>query len=216
MNDTSVLALDKLKSALAETSPVKREARQSVQSVFEVLDNAHRFIAAGTERMTKIMRSLRSFARLDEAEFQLADLHEGIESTLPLLQSQLVEGITVVKQYGDLSLVYCSPGQLNQVFMQVLKNALQAIEDVGTITITSREDPDWVYVRIHDTGTGIPKEELDRLFDFSFNQKTDRVMMRFGLATSHHIIQAHQGDMDIKSEEGEWTEVTIRLPRRKA
>jgi PAS domain S-box-containing protein len=215
MNDTSVRALDQLKSALAETSPAEREARRSEQSVFEVLDNAHRVIATGTERMTKIMRSLRSFARLDEAEFQLSDLHEGIESTLTLLQSQLVEGITVVKQFGDLSPVYCSPGQLNQVIMHVLKNAVQAIEDVGTITITSHEDPDWVYVRIHDTGTGIPKEELDRIFDFSFNEKTDRVMMRFGLATSHHIMQAHQGDMDIKSEEGKWTEVTIRLPRRK-
>jgi two-component system NtrC family sensor kinase len=216
MNDTSIRALDQLKSALAETSPAEREARRSEQSVFEVLDNAHRVIATGTERMTKIMRSLRSFARLDEAEFQLSDLHEGIESTLTLLQSQLVEGITVVKQFGDLSQVYCSPGQLNQVIMHVLKNAVQAIEDVGTITITSHEDPDWVYVRIHDTGTGIPKEELDRIFDFSFNEKTDRVMMRFGLATSHHIMQAHQGDMDIKSEEGKWTEVTIRLPRRKA
>ena len=122
----------------------------------------------------------------------------------------------MVKKYGDLSPVFCSPGQLNQVFMQVLKNALQAIEDVGTITITSHEDSDKVYVRIHDTGTGIPREELDRLFDFGFNQKTDRVMMGFGLVTSHHIIQAHQGDIDVKSEEGKWTEVTIRLPRRKA
>ena len=91
MNDTSAHPLAKLKSALAETTPAEREARQSEQSVFEVLDNAHRFIATGTERMTKIMRSLRSFARLDEAEFQLADLHEGIENTLTLLQSQLVD-----------------------------------------------------------------------------------------------------------------------------
>ena len=119
---------------------------------------------------------------------------------------------SVVKDYGDIEPVYCAPGQLNQVFMHLLKNALQAIEETGEITISTSGADDMVYVRIRDTGVGIPPAQLDRIFDFDLQAGDGRMKMGFGLSTDFKIIQDHRGDIQIKSEVGTGTEVTVSLP----
>ena len=109
--------------------------------------------------------------------------------------------------------IYCAPGQLNQVFMHVLKNALAATEQGGTITILTSEDRDWVFVQISDTGEGIPPDQLERIFDLDFQVADRRIKMGFGLATDYRIIQEHQGEINVESLEGKGTTVTISLPK---
>ncbi len=122
----------------------------------------------------------------------------------------------MVKNYGDVGSVYCAPGQLNQVFMHLLKNALQAIEETGQITISTSRADDIVYVRIRDTGVVIRPAQLDHIFEFNFQAGDGRTKMGFGLSTDFRIIQDHRGEIQIESEVGTGTEVTVSLPATEA
>jgi len=211
MHDTLIRAIDKLKQTL-DTIPAEYKDNRTIQSVFEVVADANRVIASGTERVSTVVGSLRNFARLDEAEFQTVDIHEGIDSVLTLLESPMGERIIVDRNYGEIQPIYCSPGQLNQVFMHLLKNAIEAIEGSGNITISTCETDVGVCVRISDTGRGIPADQLARIFDFDFHATGQRMKMGFGLATDYRIVQDHGGEIQIESEVGTGTEVTVSLP----
>jgi signal transduction histidine kinase len=171
-------------------------------------------MSEATNRVSGIVQNLRSFARVDEAEFQMANLEEGLDSTLAVMQSEIPDGISVLKDYGDISPIFCSPGQLNQVFMHLIRNAVQAMVSKGRITISTSQDTEKVYVRIRDTGPGIPPEQLEHIFDFRFRARESRVKMGLGLVANYNVIQAHEGDIRIESTVGEGTEVQITLPRR--
>jgi len=166
------------------------------------------------ERITTLVQSLRNFARLDEAEFQMADLRDGLDSTLSLLHQQLVADITVRKKYEEIPLTFCSPGQLNQVFMSVLKNAVQAIEGRGEIAVSTSAEAGGILVQIRDTGVGIPAEKIDTIFDLEFSAKSSRVKMGSGLSMAYRIVQEHEGEICVESELGVGTEISIRLPVR--
>ncbi|MCI0420006.1 MAG: ATP-binding protein, partial [Acidobacteria bacterium] len=168
-------------------------------------------VTAGN-RIAKIVRSLKNFARLDEAEFQKADLHEGLDSTLTLVHHELKNRAVVVKDYGSLPLVYCSPNQLNQVFMNLFINASQAIEDKGEIRIRTFSDDGKVCVQITDNGKGILPEHLSRIFDPGFTTKGAGVGTGLGLSICYNIIQRHKGNITVQSEPGRGTEFTITLP----
>jgi len=211
MHDTLIRAIDKLKETLGKVSPDHVD-NPTIQSMFKMIADAHQVMSTGIGRIADIIRSLRNFARLDEAEYQVADLHEGIESALTLLQAQIEDDITIVKNFGDLQPIYCSPGQLNQVIMNLLRNAAQTIEGKGEIRIRTFKDDSKVYVQISDTGVGLPPEQLKRIFDIGFKATDSRVEMGFGLSTEYNIIQEHKGEIEIKSEVGKGTEVTISLP----
>lgn len=212
MHDSLVRAVEKLKTGLTTARSREAAEHRTIEVAFKVIADANQVIAAGVERVGNIVRSLQDFSRLDEAEFQVADLHEGIDSTLALLQFQMGEGIEVIREYGDIEPIFCSPGQLNQVFLHLLKNAIQAIEDTGKISIATSRGEDEVYVRISDTGSGISPERLERIFDVGFSAADSRVKMEFGWFTAHNIIQKHQGEIRIQSAVDSGTEVTIRLP----
>ena len=214
MHDTLVRAIDRIKRAYGDGPTREDEGDGRIQSTFDVIARANEVITSGTERVIEVLRSLRSFARLDEAEFQVADLHEGLESTLTLLRAEIGERIRIVREYGDLPRVYCSPSQLNQVFMHLLKNAVQAISGSGEIRIATFVNHGNTCVRITDTGSGMPSEQLAHVFDFSFDATSSRVKMGIGLLTSYTIMQDHEGDIRIESEPGQGTEVTISLPIR--
>lgn len=216
MHDTLMRAVGKLKEALSSMPPEEHGDNQTIQAMFKVIADANKVIAAGTERVTSIVGSLRSFARLDEAEFQVADLKEGIESTLALLQAQIGVDITIIKDYGDIRPIYCSPSQLNQAFMHLLNNAIQAIEGSGEISIRTFQDDSKVYIQISDTGVGIPSEQLEQVFDPSFRMTDSRMKLGLGLSTVYNIVQGHEGEIRIESEVGKGTEVTISLPIRES
>ena len=183
----------------------------------------------GTERIRNIVKSLRNFSRLDEAELKAVDLHEGIDSTLMILHNRVKSnttfpGIKIVKDYGALPLIHCYPGQLNQVFMNLMANAIDALEDKA-IKATSNPDllqihiqttvvdPDWISIHIHDNGPGIPEHLLTRLFDPFFTTKPVGKGTGLGLAISHQIItETHNGMIQCCSTVGHGSEFIIKLP----
>ena len=178
----------------------------------ETLQQASQTELVACQRITSIVKSLRNFARLDESEEKSVDLHEGIDSTLTLLAHELEKGVELVKNYGDLPKVVCNPSQLNQVFMNLLNNAVFALQGKGTITITTERDGAHVVLRFADTGTGVAPENLERIFDPGFTTKGVGVGTGLGLAICYRIVQDHHGTIGVRSEVGQGTEVTVRLP----
>ncbi|HEY9615627.1 MAG TPA: ATP-binding protein [Microcoleaceae cyanobacterium] len=192
----------------------------------------------GVDRIQKIVSSLKNFSRLDQAELSQVNLHEGLDSTLLILQHRLKAngrqiGIQIVKEYSDLPLVECYAGQLNQVFMNLISNAIDALEEsidhcavvklspeaagscpLPTIWIcTEQSAPDQVVIRIRDNGTGIPVDVQEKLFDAFFTTKPIGKGTGLGLSISHQIVvEKHGGSLQCSSRSGEGTEFVIALP----
>ena len=185
---------------------------KSYRTVCQAITTNSEIIAAASKRIGEIVRSLKTFARLDEAEHQRADIHEGIESALTLLEAELKDRVKVVKEFGEIPPIDCFPGQLNQVFLSMLKNAGEAIEGPGMISVKTARQDDLITIQISDSGRGIPPEKLKRIFDVDFSRTGPRVKMGFGLATAYNVIRKHQGQISIKSRLGQGSEITITLP----
>ncbi|MBW4537740.1 MAG: HAMP domain-containing protein [Myxacorys chilensis ATA2-1-KO14] len=185
----------------------------------------------GTQRIREIVLSLRNFSRLDEAEYKQADVHEGIDSTLLILQHRLKSKkdnghtIELIKEYGELPKIECYPGQLNQVFMNLLTNAIDALEDAilnteqpasPQITIrTTRLDTEWIRISITDNGSGIPESVKAKLFDPFFTTKSIGKGTGLGLSISYQIVnERHQGKLYCNSTLGQGTEFVIEVPVR--
>ncbi len=180
----------------------------------------------GTDRIREIVQSLRNFSRLDEADVRAVDLHEGLESTLLILQHRLKPGLSHVvialeKCYGELPLVECYAGQLNQVFMNLLSNAIDELVDAATenatppktITIATRSvDAEWVEVSIQDNGRGIPEDVQAKLMNPFFTTKPMGQGTGLGLFISHQIVEKHHGELICRSQLGQGTEFILKLP----
>ncbi|WP_208821709.1 ATP-binding protein [Tolypothrix sp. PCC 7910] len=186
----------------------------------------------GTDRIRSIVLSLRNFSRIDEAEFKAVNIHEGIESTLLILQHRLKEkpehpAIEVIRDYGDLPPIECYPGKLNQVFMNILVNAIDALDEVNSkrtyeenqqnpsqITIrTSVSNAQWVEIAIADNGPGIPEQVKNRIFDPFFTTKAVGKGTGMGMAISYQIIkEKHSGKLECFSTFGQGTEMKIQIP----
>ena len=176
-----------------------------------VKDNT-RLVAEATARIGRLVQSLKNFAGLDEAERQYANLNDGVESALTLLQHKVRQETRILREYGELPSLYCKPSELNQVFMTLLTNALEALDGEGSVTVRTYADKMHAYVRVADTGRGIPPEKLARLFVLGFTVKGSRVGMGLGLSQARSIVEKHGGQISAVSELGKGTEFTIRLP----
>lgn len=168
----------------------------------------------GGERMKQIVINLKSFVRLDEKEKQSADLNEGLESTLNIVWNELKYKAKVKKAYGELPQIECNLGQLNQVFMNLLINAAQAIETQGEINITTSCENDNLFIVIEDTGCGIPPERLSRIFEPFFTSKEVGKGTGLGLSIAYDIVKSHNGEINVESEVGRGSRFTVRLPVR--
>lgn len=166
----------------------------------------------GMQRVKRIVQDLMDFARVGESEKQWANLERGLDSTLNVVSNELKYKATVVKVYGNIPDVECIPSQLNQVFMNLLMNAVQAIEVHGTITVRTGRDGSKVWVEIQDTGCGIKPEHLDRIFDPFFTTKSVGKGSGLGLALSYGIVQKHGGEITVKSEVGVGSVFRVTLP----
>ncbi len=166
----------------------------------------------GSKRVKDIVLNLRNFSRLDEAEFKPADIHEGLESTLMLLNNELKNRIDVHKNYGDIPIIECLPGYLNQVFMNLLLNASQAIDDKGNIWITTKLKDPKIEIAIRDDGSGISKEAELKIFDPFFTTKSIGAGTGLGLSISYGIIERHGGSIAVDSLKGKGTTFIITLP----
>lgn len=169
-------------------------------------------IKSGANRTTEIIKSLRNFTRLDEDQLKKADVNEGLDSTLIILRNQMTNRIEVVREYGDLPPINCYPGQLNQVFMNILNNAIQAIDKEGRICIQTMQNDRHVIVKIRDSGKGMSEELQKRIFDPFFTTKDVGEGTGLGLSISYGIIEKHQGKIEVNSTAGEGTEFIIELP----
>jgi signal transduction histidine kinase len=149
---------------------------------------------------------------MDHADLQDVDLHEEIERTLTLMEPRLKNRIEVERDYGDLPRVRCYAGQLNQVFLNLLVNACDAINDRGTIRIVTRPAAEGVRLEFHDDGPGISEDVQRRIFDPFFTTKPVGVGTGLGLSLSHGIIERHDGRLSVESELGKGTTFVIELP----
>ncbi len=170
----------------------------------------------GTVRVRRIVQDLRDFSRVDSVEWQWADLHAGLESTLNVVWNEIKYKADVVREFGPLPQVQCRPAQINQVFMNMLVNAVQAIPEHGTITLRSGCADDKVWVSISDTGKGIPPELMTRVFDPFFTTKPVGQGTGLGLSVSYGIIDKHGGHIDLQSKPGQGTTFTIWLPMQRS
>jgi len=182
----------------------------------DLLDNVRanqRVTSEAHARMSAILKNLKRFIRLDAAEREVVDLHEGLDAALALLEAEYGERIFVEREYGELPRYDCSPGELNQVFMSLLTNAIQSIDGSGTITVqTAATDKD-IRVEIADTGAGIPEERLRGIFDPGLTSTGSRVKAGMGLLVSQGIVQQHKGRIVAQSTPGEGSTFTVVLPR---
>jgi signal transduction histidine kinase len=185
-----------------------------IQSDFpKILDS----MRMGTRRIQTIVSSLRNFSRLDESEVKDVNLHEGLDSTLIILSSKIKPEIEIIKQYGDLPKITCYPAQLNQVFFNLIVNAIDAllnseIEAKKIAIVTDRISHDRVQVKIEDNGPGIPKDIQHKIFNPFFTTKPIGEGTGLGLAISYRIIEKHQGKLEVVSEVGKGTTFKITLP----
>jgi two-component system NtrC family sensor kinase len=166
----------------------------------------------GTERIKRIVLDLKDFAYPGEHELKYADINKNLESTLNVVWNELKYKATVTKDYGELPEVLCYPHQLNQVFMNMLVNAAQAIEKEGEINISTRALDSQVEITISDTGLGIPKENLSRIFDPFFTTKEVGKGTGLGLNVAYKIIEQHRGTIHVESEVGKGTSFVIKIP----
>ena len=162
--------------------------------------------------MKKIVQDLRTFSRMDQAELQDADLNEEIDRTLALMEPRFKNAIEVERDFGELPSVRCYPGQLNQVFLNLLMNACDALGKEGHIVVRTRAQADGVKLEFSDDGPGIPDDVKSRIFDPFFTTKPVGVGTGLGLSLSHGIVERHGGRIVVDSERGQGTTFTLELP----
>lgn len=166
----------------------------------------------GAERVKRIVQNLKSFSHIDEAEWKISDINAGIENTINIVWNELKYKATVKKEYGDIPMTKCNPGQLNQVFMNILVNAAHAIEKQGEIAIKTWHEGNNIFVSISDTGKGIPQENISRIFEPFFTTKDVGKGTGLGLSIAYDIVKKHNGDIIVESEVGKGTNFTVKIP----
>lgn len=180
--------------------------------IAETLKEVNELDREAVLRISNMVKSLKKFVRLDEAELQDADINKELDLTLDLIRHETKNRIEIVKNYSELPLIKCYPNMLNQVFMNILVNACQSIEKTGKVTITTVFEDDNLIVKIKDDGKGIPEEKIDKIFAAGYTTKGVGVGMGLGLAISDKIIQKHNGKITVNSKLGCGSEFIITIP----
>ncbi len=166
----------------------------------------------GLEELTELAQSLKDFSRLDRARHGEFNVNDGLEKTLLIAKNKLKNKVTVHKHYGDVPVIHCSPSQINQIFLNLLTNAADAIEESGDIVIRTTSENDCVRISIADTGVGIPDDLMAKIRDPFFTTKEVGKGTGLGLSIVDQIISSHGGELLIESETSKGTAVTIVLP----
>jgi signal transduction histidine kinase len=195
---------------LAEIAETRKALK--IDYITEDLDNLIKESLEGADRVKKIVQDLKNFSRVDESEFKAADINSGLESTINIVWNELKYKTTLVKEYGDIPLTVCNPGQLNQVFMNLLVNAAHAIEKQGEIRVRTWFERGLINITISDSGTGISEENQKRIFEPFFTTKEVGKGTGLGLSIAYDIIKKHNGMIKVDSEVGKGTTFKISIP----
>ena len=209
-------AYDKEAKALSVNLVAVQQLRQKIDFEYlrEDIPSMLEETQEGLDRVKKIVRDLMGFSRTNETQMATYDLRKGLESTLNVAWHELKYKAEIIKEFDDIPEIECMPSQLNQVFMNLMVNAAQAIETQGTITLRTKCKDNQVIVEIEDSGSGIEAEHLNRLFDPFFTTKPVGEGTGLGLSVSYGIVKKHNGEIAVDSNPGEGTRFRICLPVR--
>ena len=205
------ISTNKLAGFFTEVEALKEKMEFSflIKEIFSLLKG----IEEGAHRSSKIIKGLRSFSRLDDEMCQFYDIHEGIDSSLVLLQNKIKDKINVRKDYGEFDGLECFPSKLNQVIMNILTNSIQAMDGKGELIIQTVSSAIGIKIIIKDNGKGMTPEVKEHIFEPFFTTKDVGQGTGLGLSISYGIIEKHNGNIDVISEPGKGTEFIISLPR---
>ena len=178
----------------------------------ELLSEINTIDKDAIQRINHLVVSLKKFVRLDEAELQDADINHEIDLTLDLIRHETKNKANIIKKYSDIPMIKCYPNMLNQVFMNILVNACQAIKDKGDITITTEYKNKNLIITIEDTGIGI--KDIDKIFLAGYTTKGVGVGTGLGLAISSKIIAKHNGKIEVKSVVNQGSKFIITIPSK--
>lgn len=166
----------------------------------------------GIERVKTIITALKDFSHIEEEEFRPADVHQGLDTTLNVVNNELKYKAVVCKEYGSLPEVECIPSQINQVIMNLLVNAAHAIEDFGRITLRTGHEDDWGWLEVEDSGKGIEPHVLNRIYEPFFTTKPVGKGTGLGLSLSFSIVEKHNGRIEVVSQVGQGSRFRVWLP----
>lgn len=199
---------------LEEIKTIKQNMDYS--TLLKNIDELTKDVKTGVFRTIEIIKGLRTFSRLDESDLKYTDIHKNIDSTLVILRNKFVNRIDIIKNYGNIPEVECYPGKINQVFLNILVNAIQAIPGEGKIWIETKRfaknEKDFIYISIKDSGIGMGVEVKKRIFEPFYTTKEAGEGTGLGLSISHNIIETHGGIIDVESEVGKGSTFVINLP----
>lgn len=198
----------KLLSEEAETS----DDKEMLQAINQNIKESAALSEEACMKIQEIIKSLRSFSRIDQADFMPADINDSIRNVIILTTNLHKNRIQIIEKFGNIPEVSCYIGLMNQVFMNVIINAIQAIDGKGTIIIETRADETYVYAKFTDTGCGISPQNIYRIFEYGFTTKQPGSGSGIGLALSKNIIKKHNGEILVDSKEGQGTTFTIKIP----
>jgi signal transduction histidine kinase len=208
-HDTLHRALEKLEGHLGEE---RLSADRRLATLIRTARDSSRVSKDGAERVAEMVRRLRAFAGLDEAEQTKVDVREGLKDTLSIMAQEIGEGVEIATELHEIPAITCAPALLNQVFVHLFRNAAQAMSGQGRLSVRTEHAGPWVKIEVEDDGPGIPRERLERVFDTGFSTQGGRVAAGLGLAICRRIVHDHQGRIGVHSVEGEGTTVTVQLP----
>ena len=189
-----------------------RKQSMKIDYILNDLNNLVKESLDGADRVKKIVQELKSFSRLDESEIKITDINAGLDSTINIIWNELKYKTSVLREYGEIPLIKCNPGQLNQVFMNILLNAAQAIPVKGDITVKTWTDSMNIHVSITDTGSGISPKNIGRIFEPFFTTKDVGSGTGLGLSIAYDIVKKHGGDIAVESEVGKGTTFLLTIP----
>jgi len=213
-HSTLASATTKLSETLENEHGVVVDESRRIKNLLGAISGVSDIIRTSGERMTGIVKRLKTFARLDEADLQSVSLNECVENTLAMFEFHLKPGIKVRRELADLPAITCYPTQINQLCFQLLSNANRAIESAGEIVLRTEAAGDEIRLSVSDDGRGIPPEDIERIFDPGYTAWDLNVGTGLGLAICYQVAQEHNGHISVQSEPGRGSTFTLSLPAR--
>ena len=205
-------AIDAIGGRLPDGEYEEFRQEEELEDIFSEIDQLLGSIDSGAARTAEIVAGLRSFSRLDEGGLKRVDLHEGLDAALTILSGSISEGIVLVREYGDLPEVECYPGEINQVFMNILTNAIRAIDGEGRVRITSEAVEGAVRITIADSGEGMSEEVRARIFEPFYTTRDVGEGRGLGLSIAWGIVEKHGGTIEVESAPGAGSSFVVLLP----